>query len=131
MHADPVAHVQILELRERILAQDVDAAEQLDVARRVAQLQKRKLSLIALGHDATGHVHLVLGGSAVFKVGVLLDKIGQMMRVLERVAVGVLARSDESRSLRAAHFNGVVFDDLVGGVAHLRFLYLSDRSSQW
>ena len=71
-HADPVAHVEILQLAISLLAQRVDAAEQLHVARRVAQLEKRQLALVALGHDAARHLHLVFSGRAVLEIGVAL-----------------------------------------------------------
>ena len=57
--ADPVAYVEVLELGERFLAQRVDTAEQLHVARRVAQLEEGELALVALGHDAASDLHLV------------------------------------------------------------------------
>ena len=116
LDADPVAHVQVLELGERVLAQRVDAAEQLHVARGVAQLEESQLALIALRHDAAGDLHLVLGGRAVLEVGVLFGQVGQVVRVRERMAVRVLARCHQRLALSAAHGDGVVFDDLLGGV---------------
>ena len=48
VRANPVAHVKILHARVRLFAERVDAAEQLNVARRIAQTQKGDLSLHAL-----------------------------------------------------------------------------------
>ena len=119
MNADPVAHVEVFHCSEDFLAECVDAAEQLDVARRVAQLEERDLALDALGHDTARHIDLVLGGGAVFERGVLLVEVGQVMRVMERVAVGILPSLDKRRTLRLANLDRVVFDYLLGSfVSH-------------
>ena len=128
VHADPVTHVEVFHRGEDFLAECVDAAEQLDVARRVAQLEERDLALNALGHDAARHVDFVLGGGTVFERGVLLVEVGQVMRVVERVAVGVLPRLDKRRALRLANLDRVIFDYLLGSfVSHT---YPSVRSSK-
>ena len=128
VHADPVTHVEVFHRGEDFLAERVDAAEQLDVARRVAQLEEGDLALNALGHDAARHVDFVLGGGAVFERGILLIEISQVMRVVERVAVGVLPRLDKRRALRLANLDRVVFDYLLGSfVSHT---YPSARSSK-
>ena len=59
--ADPVAHIEVLELGECVFAERIDAAEQLDIARRVAQFEESDLTLVSLRHDATGNLHLVFG----------------------------------------------------------------------
>ena len=114
VNADPVAHVEVFHCSEDFLAECVDAAEQLDVARRVAQLEERDLALDALGHDTARHIDLVLGGGAVFERGVLLVEVGQVMCVMERVAVGIFPSLDKRRALRLANLDRVVFNYLLG-----------------
>ena len=111
LYADPVAHIKVFQARERVFAQLVDAAEQLHVARGVAQAQKRDLALHALGHDAAGNLDGVLGGGAIFKMGVQLLKLSQVMAIVKRMAVRVLARIKQRLALGLAHLNGVVFNN--------------------
>ncbi len=121
LDADPVAHIQVFDLGVHIFAERVDAAEQLDVARRVAQAEEGDLALHALGHDAAGNLHGVLGGGAIFQVSVLFVQVSQVMAVIESVAVRVLARIEQRLALSLANLDRVVFDDFRV-VAHARFL---------
>ena len=111
MDGDPVTHIQIAQGREGLLAERVDAAEQLNVAAGLAQLQKRDLALDALGHDTAGDEHLILGGLAVFQVRVLLVQLAYRMTALDRVPIGIDARGNQRLALGAAHLDGIVFDD--------------------
>ncbi len=110
MSADPVAHIEVLQTFEGFLAQSVDAAEQLHVSRGVAQLQKHDLALNALGHDAATYVNAILGGHAIFELGIDFVELIDVMGVVEGVAVGVDALGDESLALRATHLNGIILD---------------------
>ena len=117
LDADPVAHIKVFQAAEGLFAQLVDAAEQLHVARGVAQAQEGDLALHALGHDATGNLDQVLGGIPVLKVRVELLELGQVVAVVERVAIGVLARIEHGLTLGLAHLDGIVFDNFRG-IAH-------------
>ena len=117
LDADPVAHIKVLQAAEGLFAQLVDAAEQLHVARGVAQAQKGDLALNALGHDAAGDLDQVLGGVPVLKVRVQLLELGQVMAVVERMAIGVLACIEHGLALGLAHLDGIVFDNFRG-IAH-------------
>ena len=44
VNADPIAHVEVFQLRERVFAERVHAAEELHVGGGVAQLEKGELS---------------------------------------------------------------------------------------
>ena len=128
VHADPVAHVEVFQLGERILAKSVHAAEKLHVGRGVAQLEEGELALIALRHDAAGDGDRILGALAVLKTRVSLVQIGDVMGVGERVTVRVLARVDHRLALVTTNLDGVVFDNLFGGfVGHAMFLRITDR----
>ena len=94
MHGNPVAHVQIAQGRKGLLAKRIDAAEQLNVAAGLAQLQKRDLALDALGHDTAGDEHRVLSGLAVFQVRVLFVQLAHRMAALDRVPIGIDARGN-------------------------------------
>ena len=59
--AEEIAEVIEDDPIETLLAQGVDAAEQLDVATGLAQLQKGDLALHALGHNAAGDGDRILG----------------------------------------------------------------------
>jgi len=111
-HADPVAHVEVLQLRVGVLAERVDAAEQLDLAGGVAHGQEAHLALDALRDDATAHLHGILGGLAVLELRICRLDVSRVMRVVEGVAVGVLPRLDHRRALCLAHLDGIVFDFL-------------------
>ena len=122
---NPVAHVQVAQIGEALVAQGVDAAEQLDVAARLAQLQKGDLALHALGHDAAGDGDRILGGIAVLQMSVLLVQLAHAVAALDGMAVGVHARGDERLALRLAHLDGIVFDYLNNFFSHI-----SARSSE-
>ena len=117
LDADPVAHIKVLQAAEGLFAQFVDAAEQLHVARGVAQTQKCDLALHALGHDTAGDLDQVLGRIPVLKVRIELLELGQMVAVVERMAIGVLARIEHGLALGLAHLDGIVFDNFRG-IAH-------------
>ncbi len=112
-HADPVAQVQVLHLGEGLFAQRVDAAEQLDAAGGVHKLEEDDLALGTLGHNAAGYGNAVFRVGAVFQIGVLGVKVGDVVRVGEGVAVGVLACGDQRLALGAANLDGIVFDNLL------------------
>ena len=110
LHADPVAHVEILHLGEGRIAQGVHPAEELDVAHALAQDHEHDLALVADGDDAAGSLHAIVGAGAVFKVGVVALERVDMLVVIEAHAVGELAGSEQRLSLGKAHLARVVFD---------------------
>ncbi len=112
VHAQPVAHVDALDLLEGPLAQRVDAAEQLDGPRRVHELEERDLALHAARHHAAREHHFVLGGLAVGERAVLFLEVGHEVAALERMAVRVAAVVDHRLALRLADLDRVVLDRL-------------------
>ena len=59
----------------------------------------------------------ILGGIPVLKVRVKLLELGQMVAVVERMAIGVLTRIEHGLALGLAHLDGIVFDNFRG-IAH-------------
>ena len=112
-HANPVAQVQVFHLGEGLFAERVDAAEQLDAAGGVHKLEEDDLALSALGHNAAGYGNAIFRVGAILELGVLGVKVGDVVRVGERVAIGVLACGDQRLALGAANLDGIVFDNLL------------------
>ena len=61
VHAQPIAHVDVLQSSKRLFAQRIDAAEQLNGVSGILQLKEDDLALHALGHDTTCDVNGILG----------------------------------------------------------------------
>ena len=79
----------------------------------------------ALGHQTTSNGNLIFGGHAIFQLGVDAVQVGNVMSVIECVAVGVFACGNQSSALGFANLNGVVFHNLLLCVvfAHASSLY--------
>ena len=89
----------------------VDAAEELDGARGVLQLDKGRLTLAAPGADAARHRVDVLGVGAVFEGGVAVAQLVDVGRDRAMLGIGVAARVDQRLTL------GKAAAPLVGGRA--------------
>ncbi len=111
--ADPIAHVKLLDAREGILADVVDADEELDEPGGVLETHEHDLALAANRHDAACDGDDVLGRLAVFELGVALLEVCRVVSVLEASAIGVFASVDQSLALVATDLNRVVDDFLV------------------
>ena len=100
---DDIAQVEGLDGGKTLLTQVVDAAEQLDGARGILQLDEDDLALATLGAHAAGNAHDVGGVGAVLKGGVTFHQVGDMVADLAVLGIGVDASLDESRAATKAH----------------------------
>ncbi len=110
--SDPVAHIQALDLIEGRLAQCIDAAEELDGARMIHELEEGHLALNATRHHAPSKSHLIVGVLSVLQMGVALIQLSHRMRAGECMPIRIASYIDQRLTLRATHFDGIVFDDL-------------------
>ena len=106
LHADDVAHVQLLEGGVGLLAQLVAADVQLDVALIVPQVGKACLAHHALGHHAACKGHGLAAVGLVGQVGKLFLQVGRIgvLRILGQ-GKGVAACGLQVSQLLAAHLH--------------------------
>ena len=94
---------------ERLLAEDVDAAEELQVAGGVADDEEDDLALVALGDDAPGDGDDVVGLRARLEVGVASRRARpQRCGDVEAIAVRLVAGGAQRVELGPADGEGVV-----------------------
>ena len=95
----------------------VDAAEQLDLAGRVAHDDEHDLALTALGDHTAADLHDVLGVLAIGELGVLSLNVDDVVLNLGVLGIGVLARLEQGGALGQARGALVVERRcLLGGV---------------
>ena len=111
--ADPIAYVELLDAREGILADVVDADEELDEPSGVLEPHEHDLALAANRHDAARDRDDVLGRLAILELGIAPLKICRVVGVLETPAVGVFACVNQRLALIATNLDRVVDDFLV------------------
>ena len=117
--SQPVSHIQVLQLFEGLFAERIDAAEQLDGARGIHELQESHLTLDAPCHDAASDSHLIFGVLTVFQMSVLLIQLRHGMGGGEGMAVRIASGIDERLTLGATHLDGIIFDDGDGLFSHV------------
>ena len=100
---DDIAQVEGLDAGKTLLAQVVDAAEELDGARGILELDEDDLALATLGTHATGNAHDVGRVGTVLEGGVTLHQVGDMVADLAVLGIGVDAGLNESRAATKAH----------------------------
>ena len=106
LHADDIAHVQLLEGGVRLFAQLIAADVQLNVALIVPQVGKACLAHYALGHHTASQRHGLAAVGLVGQVGKLGLQVGRVgiLRVLGQ-GEGVVACSLQVGQLLAAHLH--------------------------
>ena len=116
-HAKDIAKVEGLERIPGGLVHIVDAAEQLDLAGRVAHDNEHDLALTALGDHTAADLHDVLGVLAIGELGVLSLDVDDVVLNLGVLGIGVLARLEQGGALGQARGALVVERRcLLGGV---------------
>ena len=116
-HAKDIAKVEGLERIPGGLVHIVDAAEQLDLAGRVAHDDEHDLALTALGDHTAADLHDVLGVLAIGELGVLSLDVDDVVLNLGVLGIGVLARLEQGGALGQARGALVVERRcLLGGV---------------
>ena len=98
-HAQDIAKVEGLERIPGGLVHIVDAAEQLDLAGRVAHDDEHDLALTALGDHTAADLHDVLGVLAIGELGVLSLDVDDVVLNLGVLGIGVLARLEQGGAL--------------------------------
>lgn len=98
-HAQDIAQVECLERVPGGLVHIVDAAEQLDLAGRVAHDDEHNLALTALGHHTAADLHDVLGVLAIGELGVLSLDVDDVVLNLGVLGIRVLARLEQGGTL--------------------------------
>ena len=127
LRLDDVTKVELAEKSPAVLLHVVHAAEELELARDVLELDEDELSLLAQGANATGERVDVLGVLAVGKAGVALVDLGGVRGYLALDGIGVDARVDQRLALGATHLTLIVDVDFrcLGLVGHRSsFLWL-------
>ena len=100
---DDIAQVEGLDGGKALLTQVVDAAEELDGARGILQLDENDLALAALGAHAAGNAHDVGRIGAVLESGVTLHQVGNVVTDLAVLGIRVDAGLDEGSAAAKAH----------------------------
>ena len=98
-HAQDIAQVECLERVPGGLVHIVDAAEQLDLAGRVAHDDEHNLALTALGDHTAADLHDVLGVLAIGELGVLSLDVDDVVLNLGVLGIRVLARLEQGGTL--------------------------------
>ena len=102
-HADDIAAIEAGQGGPVFLRHIVHAAEELDIARRVAQYHELDLALAALGHHATADLHHVIGRIAIGEVGVGALDIADVVLDVGMLGIRVMAGCEEGLTLGQAH----------------------------
>ena len=115
--AHPVAEIEVLDRLERLVTDQVDAGEELQVTGRVSDDEEDDLALIALGHKAARDAHDVRCLGAGLELGVIRLELSRARGDLPAVAVWLLPGRAQCVELCSANEEGVVFggDRSVGG----------------
>jgi len=111
--ADPVAKIKLGSRGECGVAENVEPAEELKLARTVSQNDEQRLALIALGNDAAPHGDDDVRVAPGFEVRPHRDDLGELVRAIVSVAVRFPALGSGCIEFRSADPEGVVARELL------------------
>ena len=91
LDAHDIAQVKLAQALPVILVHIIDTAEELDIARRVAQHDEHNLALTALGNNTATDLHDVGCVLAIGKIGILGLDVGHVILNIRMLGIRVLA----------------------------------------